>query len=84
MFLLTELTGQIDHCKVIENLMFEVLAVWEHFQLKKLPKKKCPQKFKNGLRDVQLVLVQYVCLLPCTSHSVNLSIQYFYPNWPQQ
>lgn len=45
LFLLTELIGQIGHCRVIENLMFEVLALWEHFQLKKITSdvKKCPK-----------------------------------------
>lgn len=45
LFLLTELIGQIGRCRVIENLMFEVLALWEHFQLKKITSdlKKCPK-----------------------------------------
>ena len=45
LFLLTELIGQIGHCRVIENLMFEVLAPCEHFQLKKITSdvNKCPK-----------------------------------------
>lgn len=45
LFLLTELIGQIGRCRVIENLMFEVLALWEHFQFKKITSdvKKCPK-----------------------------------------
>jgi len=60
MFLLTELTGQIGHCKVIENLMFEVLAVWEHFRLKKLllQCKKMPQNI-NGFLNLKTALEMY-------------------------